>query len=151
MNEDQMPDLSKQEWLLLLLREQALDRIRLMKALFLIWQRSNRNIKDFYEFVPYMYGPCSFNLYRDLDAAENQRLLVQAPHPVSRWAPYFLTATGKAIADSAASKVDSKTMGLIGSIAEEVQSLPFFELLRRVYAEAPEFAIKSVARAAIER
>jgi hypothetical protein len=34
MNEDQMLNFSRQELLLLLLREQAFDRIRLMKALF---------------------------------------------------------------------------------------------------------------------
>jgi hypothetical protein len=117
-----------------------------MKALFLIWQRSNRRIPDFYEFVPYMFGPCSFDLYRELDSAENQRLVVQAPHPVMRWAPYFLTATGRAIADNVAFKTDRNTIQLVRSIASEVQSLPFLKLLQRVYTEAPDFATKSVAR-----
>lgn len=120
-----------------------------MKALFLVWHRSNRRIDDFYEFVPYMYGPCSFSLYRELETARAERHVVQAPHPVLRWTPYFLTLSGKLLADRAASKIDRDTRELIKSTAIEVQSLPFLKLLQRVYSEAPDFATKSVARGAV--
>jgi hypothetical protein len=139
-----MPNVGKRDWLLLFLREKPLDRIRLMKGLFLLWQRSGRDIEGFFEFVPYMYGPCSFELYRALEAAERERLVTQAPHPVERWAPYFLTAQGAHIAASTADKVEPRLLQLIRSIAAEVASTGFYELLRRVYAEAPDFASESV-------
>ncbi|GAB4370656.1 MAG: hypothetical protein Kow00128_17880 [Deltaproteobacteria bacterium] len=47
-----MNALSKRDWLLLLLRQRPLDRIRLMKALFLIWHRTGRELPNYYEFNP---------------------------------------------------------------------------------------------------
>lgn len=139
-----MPDLEKKEWLLLFLREKPLDRIRLMKALFLLWHRGGRRIQGFYEFVPYMYGPCSFDLYRELASAEHNQLVSQAPHPVARWAPYYLTARGANAAANVAKKVDSHLLDSLRSIATEVASAGFQELLNRVYTEAPDFASQSV-------
>lgn len=136
--------LSKQDWILLLLREKPMDRIRLMKALFLIWHRSGRKISGFYEFLPYMYGPCSFDLYRELESAERLQLISQAPHPIDRWADYFLTARGSHAADAAVRKIDSKARETIHSVANEVTEVGFQELLRQVYDEAPDFAGNSV-------
>jgi hypothetical protein len=115
-----------------------------MKALFLIWHRSGRKIEAFYEFIPYMYGPCSFDLYRELAAAEREKLVIQAPHMMSRWARYFLTQRGKDVATQARQKIDHSSLALIQSVAEEVASAGFHDLLRRVYAEAPDFATQSV-------
>jgi hypothetical protein len=139
-----MSSVEKRDWLLLFLRERPLDRIRLMKGLFLLWHRSGRNIEGFFEFVPYMYGPCSFALYNAIEAAKRERLVTQAPHPVERWAPYFLTAQGAHSAACTADKVDPRLLQLIRSIAAEVASTGFYELLRRVYTEAPDFASDSV-------
>jgi len=141
-----MSSLKKQDWILLLLQEKPLDRIRLMKALFLIWHRSGRNIATFYEFVPYMYGPCSFDLYRELNLAEKDQLISQAPHVISQWAPYFLTERGSKIVSNVGKKLDRKLLNLIRSVAVEVASVGFNELLRRVYAEAPDFASQSVMK-----
>jgi len=115
-----------------------------MKALFLIWNRSGRDISGFYDFVPYMYGPCSFDLYRELDAAEQEKLVTQAPHVVARWARYFLTRRGEDAAANARRNVDEPLLDLIRSVAEEVASAGFHALLQRVYAEAPDFATQSV-------
>ena len=139
-----MPGLERKEWILLLLRERPLDRIRLMKALFLVWHRSGRQIEGFYEFVPYIYGPCSFDLYRELEAALREQLITQAPHPVHRWARYFLTAKGLRAVEGVAAKFDLRTQELVRQIASEVAAVGFKELLRRVYSEAPEFASHSV-------
>ena len=139
-----MSRLEKQDWLLLLLQEKPLDRVRLMKALFLIWHRSGRKLADFYDFIPYMYGPCSFDLYRELDAAEREKFVTQAPHAGSRWARYFLTRRGEDAAANARQKMDQPSLDLLRSVAEEVASAGFHDLLWRVYAEAPDFAMQSV-------
>lgn len=137
-------NLNKREWLLLLLQEKPLDRIRLMKGLFLIWYRSGQKISNYFEFVPYLYGPCSFDFYETLRNIKSEGLITQAPHPVERWSPYFLTNKGKVIADGAWQKADQTTRELIKSIANEVSSLNFYDLLTRVYKEAPKFAEQSV-------
>ena len=36
--------LTRRDWILLFLQEKPLDRIRLMKALFLLWHRSGKMI-----------------------------------------------------------------------------------------------------------
>lgn len=115
-----MNALSKREWILLLLRQKPLDRIRLMKALFLIWHRSGRNLKDYYEFTPYMYGPCSFELYTELDALQREHLVSQAPHPVAKWAPYHLTPIGARTASAIQHAASEKAVKLVRAIAEEV-------------------------------
>ena len=59
--------ISKRDWILLALRKTPLDRIRLMKTLFLVWNRSGRSIAGYFEFEPYLYGPCSLEMYSVLD------------------------------------------------------------------------------------
>lgn len=140
-----MPEMTKRDWLLLLLDEQPLDRVRLMKGLFLVWHRSGRRIEGYYEFIPYRYGPCSFELYTELNAAGRDRMIAQAPHPISNWAPYFLTDRGREAARDARRKADSRSLRLIESAARDVASVGFFDLLRKVYAEAPDFASESEA------
>lgn len=139
-----MTALSKRDWLLLLLRQKPLDRIRLMKALFLIWHRSGRTLKDYYEFTPYMYGPCSFELYTELDALQREHLVSQAPHPVSQLASYHLTPMGVSKASVIQHAASGEIVALVRSIAEEVASVSFYALLRKVYSEAPDFASRTV-------
>jgi hypothetical protein len=91
-----------------------------------------------------MYGPCSFDLYRELDTAEREKFVTQAPHAVSRWARYFLTRRGENAAANARQKIDQPSLDLLRSVAEEFASAGFHDLLRRVYTEAPDFAIQSV-------
>ncbi len=136
-----MRRLEKRDWLLLILREKPLDVLRLMKGLFLIWNRSGRQIDGFYRFVPYKYGPYSSELYNELELAKRDGLVNSS---VTRWAPYSLTPKGLAEAANAGKKTDSGILALIQSIAIEVISVNFYGLLRRVYLEAPDFAAKSV-------
>lgn len=139
-----MTALNKRDWLLLLLRHKPLDRIRLMKALFLIWHRSGRNLEDYYEFTPYMYGPCSFDLYTELETLQQKHLVSQAPHPVAHWASYYLTPMGASRASAIQNAASGETVAFIRAVAEEVASLGFHALLRKVYSEAPDFASQTV-------
>lgn len=135
---------SKNSWILLALRATPLDRIRLMKTLFLVWYRRGQHIPDFFEFQPYLYGPCSFEVYSTLDGLSAERLIVQAPHPVQQWANYYLTQRGKAAAEEAAKGAPPALRDQLQKVAQEVARLSFRELLRQVYREAPEFAAHSV-------
>lgn len=139
-----MTALPKRDWLLLLLHQRPLDRIRLMKALFLIWHRAGRKLENFYEFTPYLYGPFSFDLYTELEALQQEHLVSQAPHPVAQWASYYLTPTGASKASAIHEAASRETVALIRSTAEEVASLGFNALLRKVYSEAPDFASRTV-------
>jgi len=138
--------ITKDDAVLLLLRAKPMDRIRLMKALFLLWHRSGRNIPGYFRFEPYLYGPCSFEVYSFLDDLCARRLIVQLPHPVERWPEYYLTARGREAAERAAKSADPQIRLQLEQVAKEVSELEFSELLRRVHEEAPEFAVNSVGR-----
>lgn len=141
--------LQKRNWILLVLRRVPLDRIHLMKALFLIWCRSGRKIKDYFEFERYLYGPCSFEVYSELDKLMADELIVQPPHPLPQWVNYYLTKKGNKEAGEIAKKVDIETMTLIEETAMEVSQLGFLELLKKVYTEAPDYAVNSMFRRVI--
>lgn len=146
-----MATLDKKNWVLLALRKTPLDRIRLMKALFLMWIRSGRRIPGYFEFEPYLYGPCSFGLYSVLNELTRQRLVIQSSDAVQRWAKYYLTLRGKIAADRAATTASPDLLRTLEEAAQQVSQLSFNDLLRKVYAEAPEFAVNSLVREVLER
>lgn len=145
------PRLEKLDWVLLFLKHRPLDRLRLMKALFLLWHRSGRNIPGFFEFVPYLYGPCSFELYSVLRAAQAQHLIARAPHEVPRWAAYHITARGERRVERILREAEPGAFSQVAEIAKEVHRAHFYDLLRQVYEEAPDFARQSLVAAVRSR
>jgi uncharacterized protein YwgA len=141
----------KRDWILLALRRAPLDRIRLMKALFLFWKRVGFRIPGYFEFKPYLYGPCSFEVYSVLDQLSQSGFVVNPPYPIQQWSKYYLTASGIAEAEKVSHTVPGDMGECIAKITEEVSRLGFYELLRKVYEEAPEFAINSVMRGLLKR
>jgi hypothetical protein len=124
----------------------ALDRIRLMKTLFLVWYRSDDGEHGPFYFEPYLYGPCSFEVYRELDKLQSRGLIVQAPHPIAQRSRYHLTAAGRRVADTAAEQLGAKLSRELRDTARWSAELSFGSLLSAVYSEAPEFVARSIAR-----
>lgn len=139
-------ELQKRDWILLALRRTPLDRMHIMKTLFLIWHRSGRKITNYFEFIPYLYGPCSFEVYSEIEKLKGEGLIVQPPHPMPQWVNYYLTEKGKKSAEEITKRVPNNTLGFIEEISEEVSQLSFYELLKMVYKEAPDFAVNSMFR-----
>lgn len=142
-------ELQKKDWILLILREGAMDRIHIMKTLFLLWHRMGRNVPNYFEFIPYLYGPCSFEVYSTLKTLESDGFIVQPPHPFPRWVNYYLTERGKREVEKVSIKAPSETFEIIKAVAKEVSKLNFYELLRKVYDEAPDFARNSIFKGVI--
>ena len=138
--------MEKKDWILLALQESPLDRLHLMKVLFLTWHRYGRNIPGYFRFEPYLYGPCSFETYSVLERLSNEQHLAQPPHPVQQWAKYYLTDKGKRVANEARDRVNPEVLRVLDGVVREVSALGFSKLLTRVYAEAPDFAVNSVVR-----
>ena len=137
------------DWLLAFLRQRPLDRLRLMKGLFLLWHRAQDNPPPgFFNFTPYIYGPCSFELYGTLDEAEGLGLLSRAPQTRINQARYFLTPRGSAYAADSWGKIPAEFRGPIENIVAEVDQQSFHALLTTVYAEAPEFATATIVTTA---
>jgi len=141
-----MKTLGKEAWILLILKESPLDRIRIMKALFLLWYRHKEMVNDYFKFEPYLYGPCSFEVYEVLDFLLSHRMITQLPHPVQQWGVYYLTPKGQSKVDKITVNVNEKILEYIKNIVKEVAKLGFRDLLNKIYKEAPEFAINSIFR-----
>lgn len=121
-----------------------LDRIHLMKTLFLVWYRGGRPKTGPFKFRPYLYGPCAFDLYAALEDMEQRGIVIHAPYPSSRWVRYYLTETGRAKALRLI--MDDEQRAQIVEIARWAAEQNFQSLLNQVYQEAPEYASKTILR-----
>ncbi len=137
---------TKGGWVLLALKVAPLDRIRLMKALFLFWWRHRGEIPEYFKFEPYLYGPYSLEVYSVLDQLLDAGLIMQLPHSMQQYAEYYLTRRGDIEAAKVEQNVDSGMLEKLQQVVREVSRLGFNELLRRVYSEAPEYAAKSLVK-----
>ena len=127
---------SKQKILLSLLKaynKKAMSPIQIMKALFLYSQE--KHPEGFYEFKPYLYGPCSFEVYHDLRTLLNEGLVSATPSLYS-WDFYSITPQG----EDKIKEVDEK----LEEIKKFVVSKSFIELLKEIYSRYPEFAKNSI-------
>jgi hypothetical protein len=70
----------KYKWILATLMVQPLDRIHIMEALFLLQKRVG-GIPNFFQFEPFFYGPCSFEVYESLFALERNGFVVRPLSP----------------------------------------------------------------------
>jgi uncharacterized protein YwgA len=142
---------SKSDWILLILKKKSLDRIHIMKSLFLIWNRSKRKIENYFQFKPYLYGPYSLEVYSELRNLKEQGFIIQPPHYIQDWANYHLTKKGHNKAKDTERKFQQNTVGLVESIVKEVSNLDFYSLLQKVYKEAPDFASNSILKNVINK
>jgi uncharacterized protein YwgA len=115
--------------------------IQIMKSMFLLKQELK--LSEFYEFKPYLYGPCSFEIYSDLLDLENKALIDTIP-TLSGWNYYRITKKGKDRAKELEKNLDERIINKILDIKERVLSKSFIELLKYVYETYPEYAKNSV-------
>ena len=118
-----------------------MEPVQIMKAMFLIKQELN--LSDFYEFKPYLYGPCSFEVYSDLLKFENARL-IDKMLSLWGWRRYRITPKGRIEAERYLQEESQEVKIKILEIKKIVLSKSFLELLRYVYEEYPEYAKNSI-------
>jgi len=116
--------------------KEPMSSIQIMQAMFLYSQKVKP--QNFYEFVPYLYGPCSFDVYTDLKLLENRGLITS--YPTSRgWNFFGITSEGeKYLID------DTKIVQKLQEIKKEIVSKSFIELLKYIYSKYPAFTINSI-------
>lgn len=141
--------MERMQWALLVIDEAGtggLSPIQLQKSLFLIGRNLPQEVgKDYYEFIPYNYGPFDSSVYSDAQQLVNQGL-AQVVQVVGRnWSYYTITETGhdraRRIRETEVSERASK---YITTVVTWVQSLSFAELLAAIYKAFPEYKAKSV-------
>ncbi len=116
--------------------KKPMSPLQIMKSLFLYAQEEKR--PDFYEFVPYLYGPCSFDVYADLKLLESSGLITS--YPTNReWSFFGITSEGEKYLIT-----DAKVVQKLDNLKKDVLSKSFIELLKYVYSNYPEFAKNSI-------
>jgi len=116
--------------------KKPMSPLQIMKALFLFTQEEKP--EDFYKFTPYLYGPCSFDVYFDLNLLENKGFITT--YPTQRdWSFYSVTSEGEKYLIG-----DKKIIQKLDVIKKLILSKSFIELLKYVYSKYPEFAKDSI-------
>lgn len=146
--------MKRRDWLLLFAAYEGapdgLDPIRFQKGLFLFARRAQVPERSKYAFKPYDYGPMSAGIYADLDRLVGEGLLERIPIPGKRWSRYkpgkVTFREGQRILRQAEDEKLLDAARELFKIKQDVSSVGFNELLERVYAEHPEFAVNSVFR-----
>jgi hypothetical protein len=149
MRKTRTSTMSQGDWLLVFLAETPLDRLRLMKALFLFWHRQEKRLEGYFDFQPYLYGPFSFEMFGVLERLEAPGLVSRAPDEQPRYATYYLTRKGRQRAHEIGRRLDPDVLDDVRRTASEVSGLGFMDLLRRVYREAPEYASRTRVESAL--
>jgi len=139
------------DWLLIFLRptdvgaSQALDPIRIQKGMFYLSREPSTPPAQRYDFVPYYYGPCSFSIYSDIDQLIGSGLIEPVPVPGQSWRKYRLTEAGLEQAAKLAATAGPRAVETCAAARSRVTNHTFRSLLKEVYEQYPEYAVKSVA------
>ena len=134
--------MKRQEWLLLAIGDE-IQPIQLQKTMFKFAMESKVPTKQKYSFEAYNWGPCSFEVYEDLEALRSHGLL--GSRPTGRgWNYYMATLAGAVRQESLRSTVDPSHLERLDEAREYVVSRDFGTLLHDIYAEYPSYAVNSL-------
>jgi uncharacterized protein YwgA len=100
--------------------------------------------KNLYKFEPYLYGPCSFEIYSDLRQLIIRGIIQEHAQEIHYWSLYSLTSSGEEIAKKIVQKIPKELLDKILDIKQTITKLSFIELLRFVYRKYPNYAKKSI-------
>lgn len=107
------------------------SRLRLVKLMFLVSKdRSLSNRLHVYDFVPYKYGPFSFEMYHDLSGLERMGCVEEINESV-----HYLKGPS--------SGIDEETKMIVLTKMEELRSWDDSRLVREIYRAYPEYTIFS--------
>jgi hypothetical protein len=139
---------SRRNWILAVIAAaegESISPVQLQKSLFLVGEKLRKNVgRDFYEFVPYHYGPFSSDIYDDALILADEGLLKIRRSPNGKWTTYSITAKGKKQAKLVADNLPEKASTYIRRLMQWVVGLTFRQLVSSIYQEYPEYRQNSV-------
>ena len=110
--------------------QEKVSRLHLVKWAFLLEKETQ--MKTFYQFVPYHYGPFSFTLYHELKGLiRNNYIIEPSKDEIQR------------SSDVAAPSIDSALGNEINDFSKKYRSLSTEELIDHVYSHYPWFTINA--------
>lgn len=140
--------MNRQDWLLLVLAatEKALTPVQLQKSLFLLEKTLPDDLigQDYYDFVPYDYGPFDSSIYHDASVLEDQQHASVTPSMSGRWQEYSIKPDGLQRSDEIRRELPEDVQVYVRNLVEWVQSKSFSQLVRYIYEQYPEYKENSV-------
>ena len=134
--------MEKSDWLLLAIGDGTIEPVQVQKLMFLFAKESDVPEDEAYSFVPYDWGPCSFDIYSDLDDLINSEVVDR--YSTSRgWNCYGLTEKGRQLTAELIASADRTCLNKLGDLRNWVRGQSFRSLLRSVYERYPEYAVAS--------
>ncbi len=138
-----------QHWTLLAIcaaKGKGLSPVQLQKSLFLLEHRLSKEElgEDFYEFIPYNYGPFDVKIYQDAETLEEIGLVNIIKSDAHRWRKYQSTPSGLELATKLRAEVPPHVVTYLDEVIRWVLSLSFRDLVRAIYEAYPEFRANSV-------
>jgi len=116
--------------------------IQIMKGLFIF--SKEMEIENFYEFEPYLYGPCSFEVYDHLHYLVKNRLVTTIRSILSSWSYYKTTPLGNEKCKQIIQSIEPKIVKKLKEVKSFVVNKSFIDLLCYIYEKYPEYAVKSI-------
>jgi uncharacterized protein len=123
-----------------------MDRIRIMKGLFLLSQEGPAAFRELYHFEPYRFGPFDKTVYNHLDWLQAKGFVKAERNPASGQPEYSLTPAGQTRAEASGLSLDDHARSELARIKNFVTTRSFVTLLRQVYAKYPSYAVRSDLR-----
>ena len=134
--------MNRKDWLLIAIHD-SLEPIQIQKTMFKFAKESGIPPDEQYEFVPYNWGPCSFEIYADLAALREEGSLEAVP-TYGGWSMYRLTPVGQESLATLRSSASPNALERLDEVRKWVKSRTFEELLKDVYADYPDYATQSM-------
>ena len=140
--------MTRRDWLLLYLALKGapggLDPVKIQKGMFLFAMEGDRPAEERYIFTPYLYGPMSSEIYRDVERLEADGLVYGERVPGYTWRRYSATPAGLDSARALLESANAEAARRLHDIKQRVAQQTFTTLLRDVYARYPRYAERSI-------
>jgi len=136
------------EWILLAIscaKDGSLSPVQLQKSLFLLGRMFSKEVgKEYYQFMPYNYGPFCQTIYSDCEVLAAEGLIDIGRSINPGWTEYSITAKGSKHAEKLNRKVSAEAYEYLQEVVNWARSITFQQLIRSIYSKFPEFRANSV-------
>jgi hypothetical protein len=123
------------------------DPIKMMKGLFLFAMETPPDwipVDGRYQFEPYDYGPCSFQVYNDLNLLKKLGYIKSREAPGYTWEYYSLAPQGEKLVNKLKIEMDNHVLEYLGNISNFVSKYSMRSLLEMIYRVYPKYTVNSI-------
>ena len=142
----------RKDWILIVLdcsKDKTLSPVQLQKSLFLLKHMNPDMFNNFYNFIPYHYGPFCLDIYEDADLLKLDEMININVNTIGRWDIYSINDKGIKYVDNLKKQIKPKIYNYASKIVKWVKDRSFSQLISKIYKQFPEFKVNSVFKGSI--